>query len=210
MSEYPIFKNGIAYIDHTVQVWPDTAIAWIEEHNIKKIITLTHGTDHIHTEILPVENRPGINTDSTAQWCIWKLLEWAYKQEPPIETESKEKLLIGVGNIGGTILGWVWCSSIDKTDYDQEKEYLQELKEKTQKADIIFLCINPEKNEGFWNAEKMGWMKPNAILISPSRPSVFHHDTKSDKRLILDWKHKAWKTDAAIQRKRKEIENNLF
>lgn len=211
MNDYPIFKNGIAYIDHTVTVTDEMAVNWIHFEGIKKIVTLTHGTDHIHTTILPIENSPGINTDSTAQWCIYKMLEWAYQQESPIEITEKEILTIGsLGKIGKRIRNWLnWSNGewgIDIATYSCKGEMNASIKSALKVTDIIFLTINPEGNNEFWNKEKLGWMKPTAILISPSRPSVFSSEALKDKRVIWDKKHIAWRSDAVLQRKREAVQ----
>jgi hypothetical protein len=206
MNDYPIFKNGIAYIDHTILVDNETAKAW-KENGITKIKTLSRGTDHVSTTILPCENWDG-TIDSTAQWCIKKMLDWAYSFEEPKEIASLEVLTIGFGKIGGKLSEWLppCCDTIDIDWYSNEKEYLEALKPRVQRADIIFLTINPEKNEWFWNKEKLDWMKPNTILISPSRPSVFSGAALSDSRIIWDKKHEAWITETVLKRKKEETE----
>lgn len=214
MNEYPIFKNGTVYVDHTLLVTQEMAEVW-KRNGFKKIKTLSSGTDHIKQNSLPVENWDG-TIEPTIQWCIKKLFDWAYWPKTPIEIAKRKVFIIGqAGRIGKRltdilmeITGYIYTDGIDLVYLrDEEPGTLEEiLKEKIPEQDIIFLCINPEWNTNFWDKEKLGWMKKNAVLITPSRPSVLSPEALKDMRIIWDVKHEAWRTDACLKRKKEAVQ----
>jgi phosphoglycerate dehydrogenase-like enzyme len=201
MTEYPFFKGETVIIDYSVEVSPSLAQEW-KDQGFKKIKTLTHGTDHIHTSILPVENTPNLNTDSTTQWAIWKLLEWAYNQNPPIQLADKKAVVIGYGNIGQAITKILRGFEITNFVHDKVFGWAtpERLKKMLSEADFVFVCLplTDETRSFFW--DKKDWINPNQVIISISRRQVTQDIPFY---IIQDDEHIAWRTKESLERKRK-------
>lgn len=154
-----------------------------------------------------VTNIPSYSTDSVAQLVFAHLLKivnqvsdhsqavkqgaWAASKDfsfclsSQIELSGKTLGVIGFGQIGrkvaeiGSAFGMKILFQNRSVKSDVPPGFIQcELGYLLKKADIVSLnCPLTESNKGFINKEKIGMMKPNAILINTGRgPLINEHD----------------------------------
>lgn len=211
------FKGKKVFLDSEIKVTSKDLERWKIE-GITGIVSLTHGVDHIDVLAakkigISVENMPGINTSSTSEWALFKLLEWARKgREFGIELYGKTVLIIGLGMIGQRIwditraMGLMiqtFDTNVDWSDNSRPKELLGIL----PYTDIVFLCIPYTKeNHHFFNFEKFGYMKKGVVLINIGRAGLVDENALTKNvRYIHDENHVAWKTREAYQRKMEAI-----
>lgn len=88
-------------------------------------------------------------------------------------------LIIGQGNIGKKIKKKM-MEFINVDTFDMKINSDEELSDKINKADFITLNIPAEKNENFFNKEKIELMKDHSVLINTSRGVVVSEDDLYD------------------------------
>ncbi len=162
---------------------------------VKAVYRFGVGRENIPDELLkkgvpsvffPSEKAKEILYESTANFTVFLIFQMYYL--PAIgeidewikKTRSffkkKNLLVIGLGNIGQRVVKKMELFMNIKT-YDIEKDKPEKLKSLIASADIIALHIPLSKeNKGFINAEKLSWMKNDAILINTSRGAIVDED----------------------------------
>lgn len=94
---------------------------------------------------------------------------------------KKNLLVIGLGNVGQRVAKKM-AAIMNVQTYDIKKNSPQELRGLLASADIITLHIPFSKgNVGFIDAEKLSWMKDDAILINTARGSLVNEDALYNK-----------------------------
>lgn len=96
---------------------------------------------------------------------------------------SKNLLLIGMGNVGKRVMEKM-KPFMNVLTYDIAQNDHRELKPLLESADIISLHIPYTKeNKGFIDAEKLSWMKNDAILINTARGGLVDGEALYEKLL---------------------------
>ncbi|MBZ9577535.1 hydroxyacid dehydrogenase [Patescibacteria group bacterium] len=156
--------------------------------NVKAVYRFGVGRENIPDELLkkgipqvffPSEKAKEILYESTANFTVFLIFQMYYC---PVTGDidqwvkktrnffrKKNLLIIGLGNIGQRIAKKMELFMSVKT-YDIKENKSEALKPLIESADIITLHIPLSKeNENFIDAEKLSWMKNDAILINTSR-----------------------------------------
>lgn len=182
-----------------------------EALNLKAIYRFGMGHENIPAELLekgsPPVFSPGkkakeILYESTANFTVFLMFHmyyhpvigeidgWIKKDRDFLAT--KNLLVIGLGNVGQRVARKMKLFTNVRT-YDVKKNSFEELKPLLTSADIITLHIPFSKeNEDFIDAEKLSWMKDDAILINTARgalvneDALYHKITNSNFRAAFD------------------------
>ena len=118
------------------------------------------------------------------EWKDWLDFYLTFRTE---ELAGKKVGLLGFGNIGKMVAKLFLAFGAAVSSYDpfitDEAVYSShcvtktDLKTLLETSDIVSLHMNvSEDNKGFIDAEKLGWMKPNAILVNSARAVLVDHD----------------------------------
>lgn len=162
---------------------------------VKTVYRFGIGRENIPEELIkkgkpqvffPSEKAKEILYESTANFTVFLIFqmyylpvigeidEWIKKNRDFL---AKKKLLVmGLGNVGQRVAKKM-KPFMNVLTYDSKKDKPEALKALIQLADIITLHIPFSKeNENFIDAEKLSWMKNEAILINTSRGAIVNED----------------------------------
>jgi D-3-phosphoglycerate dehydrogenase len=86
---------------------------------------------------------------------------------------SKKCLIIGCGNIGSRVYEKL-MPFLSVKKYDVKYNSPSDLKRLVEEADIISVHIPlNEQTRGFFDSEKLSWIKNDAVIVNTSRGAVF-------------------------------------
>jgi D-3-phosphoglycerate dehydrogenase len=122
------------------------------------------------------------------EWKSWLDFYLTFRTE---EISGKRVGLLGFGNIGKRVAKLFNAFGAEVVSYDpfisDEAVYTSngvkkvELKTLLETSDIVSLHMNvSDENKGFIDAEKIGWMKPSAVLVNSARAVLVDHDALYD------------------------------
>lgn len=159
--------------------------ALLDGSPVRFVGTATIGTDHVDMEYLAARgigfaSAPGCNANSVAEYIAAALLTIA--QRLNVSLAEKTLGIVGVGNIGSKVVrvGQALGMTVLQNDPPlarQTKESRFLPLDALMKADIITLHVplnstGPDATYHFFDAGRIGAMKPGAILINASRGAV--------------------------------------
>ncbi len=175
--------------------------ALLDGSPVRFVGTATIGTDHVDTEYLAARgigfaSAPGCNANSVAEYITAALL--TLSQRLGFGLEGKSLGIVGVGNIGSKVVrvGQALGMRVMQNDPPLARQTgdarflpLDALME----ADIITLHvplsrIGSDATYHFFDADRIGAMKPGSILINASRGAVV--DTAAIRNALIE-KHLA-------------------
>jgi len=157
---------------------------------LKTIFKCGVGTDNVPFEeakargievVLPSEKTKAYIFEETANFSVYLIMRMLYSDLGSVEGWEKKKrtflgkkkvLVIGLGNIGKRVNAKLNTLTTTLT-YDSIQNEEDELKGLIRQADAITLHLPLiENTRGFFNAEKLSWMKNGAILINTARAPI--------------------------------------
>lgn len=162
---------------------------------LKAIYRFGVGSENIPLELLkknipriffPSDKTKAILYESTADFTIYLIFRMYYLSAVgKIETwekytrdsiSNKKLLVIGLGNIGSRVVQKMQ-HFLKVTAYDILNNNAKELRLLIEDADIITLHIPlTEQTKGFFDKQKLSWLKNNAILINTARGNLFDEE----------------------------------
>lgn len=161
----------------------------LEGTAVRFVGTTTIGTDHVDLDYLQKENiafasAPGSNANSVAEYMVAALLEFARRKA--IILEGKTLGIVGVGNVGSKVLRnaravgmHVLLNDPPLADASKDRKFLS--LDALMDCDFVTLHV-PLTKEGLYptrhlfDGERLGRMKPGAVLINTSRGAVVDTD----------------------------------
>ena len=166
--------------------------------NLKGIFKTGVGTDNLPFEeaktknisiALPSKSTSEIIFEETASFTCFLILKGLYQNSGNWELWKKEArkslkkttlLVIGAGRIGKRVLKKM-SNFMEIESYDVLTDKEDNLKSKIQNADVITLHIplNASTNNMF-DANKLAWIKDNALLVNTSRAQVINENDLYD------------------------------
>ena len=161
-----------------------------EMPNLKAIFKCGVGTDNVPFEdaeqlgveiVLPSEETQRIIFEETANFTVYSVLKALYSETGYLENWSKferpflgnrKVLVVGLGRIGSYVKQKL-SALVDVSTFDVMYNKPEELESLTRQADLVTLHIPLNENtQGFWNKEKLSWMKGGAYLVNTSRGQI--------------------------------------
>lgn len=119
--------------------------------------------------------------EETANFACYLCLRMIYDHAGELATwtkhprgslKNKTILVLGVGNIGRRVRDKL-SAFCRVTTYDAAVDAPEALRDRLAEADCVSIHVPLfEQTRGFFNAEKLGWMKPGAALVNTSRGPV--------------------------------------
>lgn len=163
--------------------------------NLKGIFKCGVGTDNVPFEeaesmgieiCLPSEGTQSIIFEETANFAVFSVLRALYNETGDLENwvkyerpflGNRKVLIVGLGRIGKFVRQKL-STLVELLTFDIIENAPEELERFTKEADVITLHIPLNaKTEGFWDKEKLSWMKDGAVLVNTSRgPTVNEAD----------------------------------
>lgn len=158
--------------------------------NLRAIFKCGVGTDNIPFDEcarrgvsvwLPREETCEIIYEETANYAVYLIMRLLYlevgewdrwkKFERPF-LGKRRVLIVGEGNIGSRV-GKKLQALVEVTTFDAARQAQTELQTLVEEADVVSLHVPLiDSTRGFWNAEKLGWMKDGAGIVNTSRGAV--------------------------------------
>lgn len=159
--------------------------ALLEGSPVRFVGTATIGTDHVDMEYLASRgigfaSAPGCNANSVAEYITAALLTLSQRLDFPLTGKSLG--IVGIGNIGSKVVRVGQALGMEVLQNDPplarqtgESRFLP--LDRLMEADIITLHVplnrtGPDATYHFFNAARIGAMKPGSILINASRGAV--------------------------------------
>tara|TARA_X000000950_G_scaffold257745_1_gene324503 strand:- start:458 stop:1273 length:816 start_codon:yes stop_codon:yes gene_type:complete len=158
--------------------------------NLKGIFKCGVGTDNVPFEkaeqlgvdiILPSDETQDIIFEETANFVVYSVLRALYSETGNLEKWIKferpflgncKVLIIGLGRIGSYVKEKL-NPLVEVLTFDVLQNSPEDLETLSREADVITLHIPLYDNtEGFWDKEKLSWMKDGAVLVNTSRGPV--------------------------------------
>jgi D-3-phosphoglycerate dehydrogenase len=162
--------------------------------NLKAVFKCGIGADNIDFDtcdelgihvIFPSEKTTNIIYEETANFTVFLILERLYSGAGIVESWSKFPraflghqivLLIGQGNIGRRVKNKVG-TLMTVNSFDTATDDIKILAPLVHDADVISLHIPlNEITRGWFDAEKLAWMKKGAALVNTSRGPIVDED----------------------------------
>ena len=162
--------------------------------NLKGIFKTGVGVDNIPFEEakiknisigLPSESTSEIIYEETASFTCFLILKgiylnsgdwYSWKKEARKSLKDKNLLVIGAGRIGKRVLKKM-SDFMNIDSYDILKDEEITLKGKIKNADVISLHIPlDESTKNMFDANKLSWIKDDALLVNTSRAPVISED----------------------------------
>ena len=188
--------------------------ALLDASPVRFVGTATIGTDHVDTEYLEARgigfaSAPGCNANSVAEYIAAALLTLSERLD--FSLAGKSLGIIGIGNIGSKVVRVGQALGMEVLQNDPplarqtgESRFLP--LDALMEADIITLHVplnraGPDATYHFFDAARIGAMKPGSILINASRGAVV--ETASIRKALAG-KHLAsavldvWEKEPAI------------
>lgn len=168
--------------------------------NLKAVYRFGVGSDNIDFDFLkkklipiyfPSEKAKSILYDSVANFTVYGIFTLLFRHAfGDIDTWKKNQrdyigkkraLVIGVGNIGQRVAAKL-KQFVEVDTYDVLYNKISELKSFLKEADIITIHIPlTEETKNFFNAEKLSWVKDDAIIVNTARGMLFEEDALYEK-----------------------------
>jgi phosphoglycerate dehydrogenase-like enzyme len=161
-----------------------------EMPNLKMIFKCGVGTDNVPFEeaqrlgveiVLPSDETQRIIFEETANFAVFSVLRALYRETGDLENWDKferpflgnrKVLIVGLGRIGEYVRKKLY-SLVEVKTFDLLDNKREELESFTRQADVVTLHIPLNDNtQGFWNKEKLSWMKDGAVLVNTSRGPI--------------------------------------
>ena len=162
--------------------------------NLKAVFKCGVGTDNIDFAacgargvrvILPSERTANIIYEETANFTVFLILERLYAGAGHVGSWSKYPrpflgsrvvLLLGQGNIGRRVKSKLEAL-LTVRSFDTATDDINHLEQLIHEADVISLHIPLiETTRGWFDAEKLGWMKNGAALVNTARGPLVDED----------------------------------
>jgi phosphoglycerate dehydrogenase-like enzyme len=191
-------KNTVEEFDAELAVIGSKSINLSRMPNLKAIFKCGVGTDNIPFEearksnievILPSKKTKDFIFEETANFTIHLILKMLYRDLGELNDWEKNQrkflgarkvLILGLGNIGKKV-SYKLKSFCTVITYDPVLNSKDEIEELFRQADVVSLHMPLSKDtQSFINAEKLSWMKDNAILVNTSRGSIVDENALYD------------------------------
>jgi len=167
---------------------------------LKGVYRFGIGSDNVDFELLKQRNVPvyfpgeeikNILYDATANFTVYAILNILYRGafgDPDLWKKTKRDylgkkvgLVIGRGNIGKKVADKLALFMKVET-YDILANKPQELESLLRQADVITIHIPLNKEtEGFFDQEKLSWVKDDAVLVNTARGALFDEGALQEK-----------------------------
>ena len=175
-------------------------VQYSEFTRLKAVYRFGVGSDNVDFEYLkskgisvyfPSDETKHILYDATANFTVYGILRSLYKgafgnadiweKEKRDYLGNKTTLVIGTGNIGSLVVKKLNVFMKVKT-FDTEDNKLEELEDLVGEADVITIHIPlTEATTSFFNAEKLSWVKDNALIVNTARGDLFDENALFNK-----------------------------
>lgn len=157
--------------------------ALLKESKVRLVATATIGLDHFNIPELQslgiaAFNSPGCNAPAVAQYVWSCLLRAGFKP-------GRDRLgLIGKGHVGSIVADWgrrlgadIMVCDPPRKDAGHDDEDYRPLDELMQRCDAVTFHVpkttdGPYPTVGLCSAERIGMLKPGAILVNASRGGI--------------------------------------
>jgi phosphoglycerate dehydrogenase-like enzyme len=162
--------------------------------NLKAVFKCGVGTDNIDCAacsergvrvILPSERTANIIYEETANFTVFLILERLYAGAGHVESWTKHLrpflgrrvvLLLGQGNIGRRVKNKLEAL-LTVRSFDTATGDINHLEPLVREADVVSFHIPlTETTRGWFDAEKLGWMKDGAALVNTARGPIVDED----------------------------------
>lgn len=168
----------------------------IEEFSsLKAVFRFGIGTDNVPFDYLakkaipvhfPSEEVKAVLYDSTANFAAYLILKMCLSDalgDADTWTKftrqylgRKQLLVIGMGNIGSRVYKKM-STFMNVSSYDISHDRPEVLQSLIRKVDCITLHIPmTDKTKNIIDAEKLGWMKPDAVLVNTARGALVNEE----------------------------------
>lgn len=190
----PGLKQVVAPSEAEIAVIGSKPIDISKMPNLKGIFKCGVGTDNVPFEeaklqnvsiCLPSDKTRNIIFEETANFTVYSILQVLYADTGNLKNWTKTErgflgnqkvLIIGLGSIGAFVKQKLE-NMVKIITFDVLTNSPDELKGLVEQADVITLHIPlMNETEGWWDSEKLGWMKTGSILVNTSRGSIVNED----------------------------------
>ena len=180
--------------DAEIMVVGGKAIHLDEFPKLRGIFKTGIGTDNLPFEeaqkrniqiALPASSTIDVILEETAAFTCHLILQAAYaavgdwdqwlKVDRPA-LFSRSLLVIGNGRIGKRVVAKM-CPFMNVDTFDSAQDVPEVFESKVRSSDVIALLVPlTDETKGFFDKEKLGWMKDGAALVNTSRGPVIDED----------------------------------
>ena len=186
----PSLAETVELSEAELAVIGSKAISLEDMPRLKGIFKCGVGTDNVPFEeakkrgveiCLPSEETKRFIFEETANFAVYLILRMLYNDIGDLERWRKvsrvflgnrKVLLIGQGNIGAHV-GRKLQGCVEVLTFDVVVNAMSELRDLVSKADVISLHVPLlESTRGFFDQEKLSWMKNGAALVNTARGQI--------------------------------------